>query len=78
MADKSVNPTQLSTTTIHIGRLAVPEDELDILAVVHRMPGVEQVWMQVDDLVVVHDPQQVTRHDMLNAVIHRGFRVREV
>ena len=68
---------QMTTTAISLERRSVPEDDDDILAIVHRLPGVDQVWMEVDSLMVVHDPQIVTRDAVVNAIDRRGFRVLE-
>ena len=68
---------QLTTTAISLERRSVPEDDDDILAIVHRLPGVDQVLMEVDALMVVHDPQKVTRDTVVNALDRRGFRVLE-
>ena len=67
----------LTTTAISLERRSVPEDDDDILAIVHRLPGVDQVWMEIDSLMVVHDPQKVTRDSVVNALDRRGFRVME-
>ena len=68
---------QLTTTAISLARRSVSEDDDDILAIVHRLPGVDQVWMEIDALMVVHDPQKVTRDTVVNALDRRGFRVME-
>ncbi len=70
--------TKLTTTAIPLARRAVPEDDNDILAIVHRLPGVDQVWMEVDSLMVVHDPQLVTRDNVISVLGRRGFQVLEV
>lgn len=66
-----------TTTVIPMPRLDDPEEELDILALVHRQAGVERVWMEPDSLSVVHDARQVSRGEIVAALTKRGFQVRE-
>ena len=73
LSEEPEESPELITTIIDMGRLDVPEDEQDILAVVHRLPGVERVWMDVDDLVVIHDEHVCSREDMVDALNRRGF-----
>ncbi len=68
---------QWATTVITLTRLEVPEEELDIMALVHRISGVDKVWMELTSLTVVYDPSRVTRDDMVSALERRGYRVRD-
>ncbi len=66
----------LTTTVVTFQRkTATVDDELDLLALVHRLPGVEQVWMNGESINIVHEPKLTTRDDVIGVVERRGYRV---
>lgn len=65
----------LELSQIRVGRLDVPEDADDILAFVHRQPGVVHVWMTGDILSVQSEPEAFDCQGCIEQLADRGFRV---
>ncbi len=66
----------LTTTAVTFQRkTATVDDELDLLALVHRLPGVEQVWMNGESINIVHEPNLTTRDDVIGVIERRGYGI---
>lgn len=66
----------LATTAVTFDRkIATVDDELDLLAVIHRLPGVEKVWIEGNALHVVYEASQTTREDVARAIERCGYPI---
>lgn len=72
--EEAISPP-LDLSQIRVGRLDVPEDADDILAFVHRQPGVVHVWMTGDILSVESEPGAFDCDGCIEQLADRGFRV---
>lgn len=66
----------LATTVLGVHRLEDPEQQGEILALAHRLPGVQRVWMDGDALCVEHDPSLCSREGIIEALERRGIPLR--
>lgn len=66
----------MTTTVIAIKQQArTVDDELDLLAQIHRLPGVEQVWLNGNSLNVVHEVASTTPDEVAGVLQRSGYHV---
>jgi hypothetical protein len=76
MTEDTPQPSpQFELHELRVGRLPVPEEANDLLSLVHRQPGVVNVWMTGSTLSLECQPGSVDRAALVERLSQDGYRV---